>query len=493
MKLFRLFVEIFEDYCLNSSLAGMRYLVERKYHVSERIFWLICVIMSWVGSTKLILLFIDDYINNSVSMGVISLGPTESVNFPSIGVCEIGDMKKVNPKTEAYVREVLYPPDAKDYDYNYEVEDFLMRSSFVNLYTRNKFISLCEFDECDEDEICIGCPDKGYEDIIKVVRANCTNLFNECRWRGKVFDCCKYFRPVPTSQGLCYLINSLQATEKNSQNWLNMKIGLSQGSGRLFISVTKSTHLYILSHEDVPHLHLTAYRLEMPHSNFIGEMIIQYKDIINAENVRNIDPEIRKCKFPDERGKFTYKAYSFTTCATECLKNAQIKFCGCSHAILHHGKIDEAKICDFKGLLCLDEQNLIVPKSFVMQPWHPSSINCSCLPSCDEPQITIVSRSSSSTEAEESSESELRNVTVKILQNPSQRYYRQAVKEKIDIFGKILNIKQLANHSRFSIAVSVGGILGLFMGASILSFIEIVYFFTLGSIKKWKEFFSQRH
>lgn len=488
MKLLRLFVEIFEDYCVNSSLAGMRYLVERKYHVSERIFWIICVIMSWVGSTKLILLFIDDYINNSVSMGVVSVGPRETVDFPTIGVCEIGDMKKVNPNTEAYVRQVLYPPDVEDYDYNYEVEDFLMRSSFVNLYTRNKFASLCDFAPCAPDEVCIGCPNTGYADIINVVRAKCSELFNECRWRGKLFDCCKYFKRIPTTQGPCYLINSLQAIEKYGPNWLDMKVGLPQGPGSLFVSVTQASHLYISSHEDIPHLHLTAYRLEMPHSNFIGEMIIQFQDIVNNQNLRNLDPDIRKCKFPDERGKFTYKAYSFSACATECLKSAQIRLCGCSHAILHHGKVDESNVCDFKGLVCLDEENLIVPKSFIMQPWHTSSINCSCLPSCDEPQITIVSRSSSS---KETGGSVLRNVTVKIIQNPAQRYYRQAVKEKIDIFGKFLDIKAIANYSPFTIAVSVGGILGLFMGASILSFIEILYFFTFASIKKWKEFFKR--
>lgn len=44
---------------------------------------------------------------------------------------------------------------------------------------------------------------------------------------------------------------------------------------------------------------------------------------------------------------------------------------------------------------------------------------------------------------------------------PTQRYYRQAVREELDI------------------VVSVGGILGLFMGASILSLFEFIYFVTI--------------
>jgi hypothetical protein len=38
---------------------------------------------------------------------------------------------------------------------------------------------------------------------------------------------------------------------------------------------------------------------------------------------------------------------------------------------------------------------------------------------------------------------------------------------------------QLKFNKLFQFTVSVGGILGLFMGASILSLVEIIYFFTI--------------
>jgi amiloride-sensitive sodium channel len=54
-----------------------------------------------------------------------------------------------------------------------------------------------------------------------------------------------------------------------------------------------------------------------------------------------------------------------------------------------------------------------------------------------------------------------RSLNVKLIALPTQRYRRQVVREKIDI------------------VVSIGGILGLFMGASILSLVELIYFFTI--------------
>lgn len=485
MKLFQVFVEIFEDYCLNSSLAGMRYLVERRYHFSERIFWFLCVILSWIGSTHLILLFIDDYIYNSVSMGVVSIGPKDTVDFPSIGICESGYMDEINPKLDTFIRDSFSNGDPDNY--NFEIEDFLMKSSFVNLYTFNKFADSCDMD-CDEgDEYCNACPESGYEKIADIVRSDCQVMFQECKWRDVNFDCCKYFKPVPTTQGKCFLINSIQAVERYGRDWLDMRLGLAQGNGQIYISLARSAELYILSHEDIPHMHLTANRFDLLPQGFTGDFIIKYQDIINEKNLRNVDPWVRKCKFPDETEGTKYKAFSFSVCATECLKSAQVRRCNCSHPNLHHDKHDETTICDLKGLLCLDKHNVMVPRSFVLQPWHPTTINCTCLPSCDEPQVTVVSKSSSF----ETGKTLLRNATVKILQVPSYRYYRQAVKEKIDIVGELINVKTLSCHSMFNISVSVGGILGLFMGASILSFIEVIFFFTVGSIKKWREYLAR--
>lgn len=455
MNLLRVFVEIFEDYCLNSSLAGMRYLVERRYHFTERIFWLLCVILSWIGSTKLILLFIDDYIYNSVSMGVITVGPKDTVDFPSIGICESGYMAEINPKLDTFIRTNF---STESEEYNYDIEDFLLKSSFVNLYTFNKFADSCDLDCKEGDHGCTACPDSGYDKIADIVRSDCEELFSECKWRDKHFDCCKYFRPVPTTQGKCFVINSIQVIERHGPEWFDMRLGLAQGNGKIYLSLTRSAELHILSHEDIPHMHLTANRFDLLPQGFIGDFIIKYQDIINEKNLRNVDPWVRKCKFPDETKGIKYKAYSFSVCATECLKHAQFRNCNCTHPNMHYDRHDETPICNLQGLLCLDEHNLMVPRSFVLQPWHETTINCTCLPSCDEPQITVVSKSSSF----ESGKTHLRNATVKILQVPSYRYYRQAVKEKIDIIGELQNCQEnriqfITNIFFFATLCSVGG------------------------------------
>lgn len=65
-----------------------------------------------------------------------------------------------------------------------------------------------------------------------------------------------------------------------------------------------------------------------------------------------------------------------------------------------------------------------------------------------------------------SPEKTTRTIDVRLDSLPMQRYRRQVVREKIDI------------------VVAIGGILGLFMGASILSLVEFVYFFLIRIVSK---------
>lgn len=112
-----------------------------------------------------------------------------------------------------------------------------------------------------------------------------------------------------------------------------------------------------------------------------------------------------------------------------------------------------------------------------MQPWRKKGLLCSsCSPSCQEPQINVVGRTSKYGDAK------LRNVSIRIMALPSQRFFRQAVREKIDIVGELVKLIKFVLKS-FLFLVSIGGISSLFLGASILSFFELFYFLIFRTFK----------
>lgn len=63
------------------------------------------------------------------------------------------------------------------------------------------------------------------------------------------------------------------------------------------------------------------------------------------------------------------------------------------------------------------------------------------------------------------------------------RYRRQQVKNMLDFVGMSVLIYKIQGHTLqilfFSFSVATGGIFSLFMGASILSLLELIYFFTV--------------
>lgn len=66
-------------------------------------------------------------------------------------------------------------------------------------------------------------------------------------------------------------------------------------------------------------------------SNIHYVLDVHVEDTINDEGVRDVSPNIRKCRFPDEpvKGSFTH-LYSFNACVADCIMKIQNDTCGCT-------------------------------------------------------------------------------------------------------------------------------------------------------------------
>lgn len=93
-----------------------------------------------------------------------------------------------------------------------------------------------------------------------------------------------------------------------------------------------------MNEEDVPNLLLSNLHLELRNKDtnlFVGFKLMT---VFNDQGLRNVEPEIRQCKFTDEQSDSRYKFYSFSSCVTECIKKAQVGACGCAfHHMIYNG------------------------------------------------------------------------------------------------------------------------------------------------------------
>ncbi|XP_058056818.1 sodium channel protein Nach [Anopheles bellator] len=450
-RAFRALYRVLVDYCSNCSLAGIGNIANRRYHWTERVFWFACVLLSWTWACLLIKTYMELFRRDAVSIVVESLDSRkDKTTFPSVGVCEMGYTKQ---QYDALQRLIEGFRTTKEMDYNYDVEEFMLRLIYHNLYNYGSIKSYCAmYKDCKD---CVPCPVTGYSNYSATVRASCEQLFDQCSWNGRVFDCCQYFRTIQTTMGSCFLLNSIQTVQKYGPKWLRMEMGMGAPRAELLLNFSRATTAYIQNEEDIPHMLLTTLQFNQMPEGFAGKIFITLQNIINDPLVRTVDKDIRRCVFPDEETGTRYEKYSYSVCVTECLKFAQIRTCNCCHHNMLLGKHDKSPVCGYDGLNCLDQRDLMFPQTTIMQPWRTNGLVCDCFPSCTEHEIRIVGRES------DSEPRTGRSVLIKLIALPSQRYRRQIVRENIDV------------------VVSIGGILGLYTGASILSLVEFIYFFTI--------------
>lgn len=64
---------------------------------------------------------------------------------------------------------------------------------------------------------------------------------------------------------------------------------------------------------------------------YSAEVGLSSRHNINDAETINVDPRKRSCRLTEESSNSQYKHYSYSVCATECLKKIQLKLCNCFH------------------------------------------------------------------------------------------------------------------------------------------------------------------
>lgn len=86
---------IFKEYMENSSLHGVKFLIDDTISYFERLFWLFAIILSWVGSYLLIMSALDAFRHDAISFVVETSYRDWTTNFPSVVVCESKNNDKI--------------------------------------------------------------------------------------------------------------------------------------------------------------------------------------------------------------------------------------------------------------------------------------------------------------------------------------------------------------------------------------------------------------
>nr|XP_012222920.1 PREDICTED: pickpocket protein 28-like [Linepithema humile] len=490
------FLELLKQYCANSSLHGLRYVGDPELSIVERIFWILSFTAAFATAVYYIWYLYQKL--NSAPI-IISLSPEPvSLNefpFPSVTICNMNNVKK---------------SEAKRIERSFDRLDQLLVEDFCNSESNITY-------DNEEQEIEWS---RVYPFMINVSQS-CTDMLYFCAWVGNQTDCEKIFNPTMTDEGICCNFNSVNKKYLfyNARDWPEMNItypstsidwnaedgykdmpadvvpwrpygaGLFYGltlvldveADEYYCSSTAGAGFKMLLHSPVE----TPKIADFAFSITPGEetrVIIRPRLSYASPSIVSIPKKKRKCFFTSERKLRYYRTYTQRNCILECEANFTQTICNCVQYYMP--KSSKTPICGKRDEQCAkrarramenklyDESELTITLNVTM----PSS--CNCWPGCFEINYRT-----------ELSQNKLLSSF-----NIDKRY----VKKNMNYFTENMAVVHLFFvDSQFTKYVknelfgfieflsSTGGLLGLFLGFSFLSFMEIIYFLTLRMGYRW--------
>ncbi|XP_076240811.1 pickpocket protein 28 [Calliopsis andreniformis] len=480
------------QYCANSSLHGLRYVGDSNLTIGERIFWLISITLAFLTAAYYIWYLYRKWVSSPI---IISLSP-ESVSldefpFPSVTICNMNNAKKseavrINAGTDE--RKKLLLEDRCNFESN--MSAFTLDESAIT------WNSMLHF-------------------MINVSQS-CSEMLHMCQWHGNLTDCEKIFNPSMTDEGLCCNFNAVHRKYMfySSLDWSDLNItfpfnnidwnpetgydesvaadsvpwrpyGAGQFYGLTLVLDADVAEYYCSSSASVGFKMLLHNPVETPKiAEFAftvtpGEetrVIVTPRISTASKSIISVPQRKRKCFFTSERKLRYYRTYTQRNCVLECEANFTQKICHCVQYYMP--KSSNTPICEKKDDQCATNARRAMEVKLYDDESGITSINvsetpsCNCYPGCFEINYNV-----------EISQSKL-VPTFFIADNyvkKNKTYFAENM-AVVHLFFVDSQFTKYVKNELFGFTEflsSTGGLLGLFMGFSFISLVEIVYFFTL--------------
>ncbi|KAH1012570.1 hypothetical protein HUJ05_011708 [Dendroctonus ponderosae] len=435
------------EFFANSTLHGVKYFAATDRPFIERFMWFSCVTFGAVATCVVIFSLWDKFQTYPTITGLDTDFHNWKVPFPAVAVCPL------EPAGMENIREFLgFSADDTGVETN-EIVEFYFEMSKLSLNTVKGFA----------ERYHNGIPKQFNQSTdlrgltLKLLR-KCDKLFESCKFKDEAINCCSVdsqsFQPVLTENGLCYAFNSrhLEATSSRDVKFNMQYIKETDIKWSLEFSVNSQQLLapiYIINSDDFIGIDVQP---QLVWDCKVDRIAFSFKQTYTTEDTRQLSIKQRKCIFEDEVKLKVDWIYTYTACTIECRMETAKRRCGC--VPFFYPEIAGFDYCDLSSLHCIAA--------------HLAEIRdiskCNCQLGCKNTVYEV------ETQKTKEADSTLNRIEIGFVSWPMVRYKREV------LFGWV------------DLLVSFGGIAGLFLGFSLLSGVEILYYFTIRAcIASWRE------
>ncbi|KAI4482325.1 hypothetical protein M0804_008876 [Polistes exclamans] len=342
-------------------------------------------------------------------------------------------------------------------------------------------------------------------EVMEKVTRNCSDLLKLCKWNDDSFDCDKFFIRSLTRDGLCCSFNYVSSYHtKNSIDLKPRRIPACGYQTGLAVTVNPDPNDYLATFLGSFGVKvLVHYPYDYPDHNANDKLIdlnkqaflsIAPEETYATLDVKDLAISTRNCVFSDEGDRIlknknieyrrlTSEKYSYVNCMAECRANTIKKKCDC---IPYYFPPSEVRVCNLKDVKCLS-----IHRSWYDTSWPGKNIDveqvnleknlneidkrpCGCVPDCTLFRYPI-------------------DVSQGILDDnisfdgfhflkKTKKYKGFQNQSIIHVFFSDLvaiQYRRSVHYNWRNLFASFGGLLGLFVGFSLMSGFELIYFFII--------------
>ncbi|XP_055383286.1 sodium channel protein Nach [Condylostylus longicornis] len=423
-----------KEFFENSTLHGVRYIAETGRPIGEKFMWFCFTSIGAVAALVIIMSLWEKFQTNPTITGLDTDFHNQQVMFPTTIVCP------EEPYDSGKAYQAAYAQIGK-----YDNDKALIIAPFLEILTKLSFDNLMEAYALSENfSSTVSLNEYSLRSLAFMAAKDCNDTLLKCKYRTEDVACCSHFESVYTEHGFCYGFNSrFKSKDKIDEKSVAVHdLYETDKKWSLQFLLNQTSRIYIFSHEEYFEAGF-KHQLVWEKRNE-DSILISKKNTYTTDDAKQLSIKQRKCIFPDEV-KLSYfkEEYTFSSCMKECRINKAYKLCKCNPPF--YKPIADIPMCKLSDFPCLDKykKNITNIKDCLQ-----------CELSCQKTVYNI--EKLTKVEGDNSNE-----VRIEFLTWPIIRYKREV------LFGWV------------DLLVSFGGIAGLFLGFSLLSGVEIIYYFSL--------------
>ncbi|XP_030746443.1 pickpocket protein 28-like [Sitophilus oryzae] len=401
--------------------------------------------------------------------------PITDVNFPAIDICNVNKLSKwkaqeLAEKIHSYFNNEAYSVVLRYVKLLGNMYDFSLHGS--NNFARLQNI-LDQF--LNGTDLAV---------LLLKLMVPCDEMLQKCEWNSVEYDCRNLFRVRLSDGGFCCSFNQIQpilrpeiygaseahyhlpkTSKKFEGSELNngLTVTISNNLSDYFYTTlaTRGVTIKVFLPTDFPDVSSGSLREVIVKEQSEVFIKLEPYSLRSQDTIRAMPQSLRKCKFADEEN-IGFGLYSSSNCYVSCKIKSILSLCKCIPFMFPKIKVEKNNLryCNVIDIPCLNKyQHKILRYYPTEDPDNPElafeledSLKCHCIPNCDDV---------------------IYDVDV----------------HEIEYFGGDSGNK--LTQSIFTIRI-FGGILSLFLGISVMSFIEILLLiFKLISLKIYKLLHSE--